>query len=79
MVIGRMTRFSLLFSTISEAESASLGQRALVEYALRLIDSGMSFEEVVERLEADKGRIRLVALLDTLEYLKKGGRISWLL
>ena len=47
-----------------------------MEYALRLIDSGMSFEEVVERLEADKGRIRLVALLDTLEYLKKGGRIS---
>ena len=61
---------------VVDSENASLGQRALVEYALRLIDSGMSFEEVVERLEADKGRIRLVALLDTLEYLKKGGRIS---
>ena len=30
----------------------------------------------MERLEADKKRIRLIALLDTLEYLKKGGRIS---
>lgn len=61
---------------VVDSENASLGQRALVEYALRLIDSGLPFEEIVERLEADKSRIRLVALLDTLEYLKKGGRIS---
>lgn len=61
---------------VVDSENASLGQHALVEYALRLIDSGLPFEEIVERLEADKARIRLVALLDTLEYLKKGGRIS---
>lgn len=61
---------------VVDSENASLGQHALVEYALRLIDSGLPFGEIVERLEADKSRIRLVALLDTLEYLKKGGRIS---
>ena len=38
---------------VVDSENASLGQRALVEYALRLIDSGMSFEEVVERLEGE--------------------------
>ena len=61
---------------VVDSENASIGQHALVEYALRLKESGLSFEEIVERLEADKSRIRLVALLDTLEYLKKGGRIS---
>lgn len=61
---------------IVDSENASLGQHALVEYALRLKDSGMATEEIVETLEKDKSRIRLVALLDTLEYLKKGGRIS---
>ena len=47
-----------------------------MEYALRLIEKGLSYEEILERLETDKSRIRLIALLDTLEYLKKGGRIS---
>lgn len=61
---------------VVDSENASIGQHALVEYALRLKDSGLPFEEIVEKLEKDKARIRLVALLDTLEYLKKGGRIS---
>ena len=61
---------------VVDSENASIGQHALVEYALRLKDAGLGFEEIVERLEADKKRIRLIALLDTLEYLKKGGRIS---
>lgn len=61
---------------VVDSENASIGQRALVEYALRLKDEGLPFEEIVERLEADKKQIRLIALLDTLEYLKKGGRIS---
>ena len=61
---------------VVDSENASIGQHALVEYAFRLKDSGLPFEEIVEKLEKDKTRIRLVALLDTLEYLKKGGRIS---
>ena len=61
---------------VVDSENASIGQRALVEYALRLKDQGLGCDEIVERLEADKKRIRLIALLDTLEYLKKGGRIS---
>ncbi|MCI8528756.1 MAG: DegV family protein [Lachnospiraceae bacterium] len=61
---------------VIDSENASIGQRALVEYALRLKDEGLPYEEIVDRLEADKARIRLVALLDTLEYLKRGGRIS---
>lgn len=61
---------------VIDSENASIGERTLVEYALRLKDGGLHFEEIADRLEEDKVRIRLVALLDTLEYLKKGGRIS---
>ena len=37
---------------------------------------GPTNEEIVEAMEAAKKKIRVVALLDTLEYLRKGGRIS---
>lgn len=61
---------------VVDSANAAIGERTLVEYALQLKDAGCSYEEIIERLEQDKGRIRLIALLDTLEYLKKGGRIS---
>lgn len=61
---------------IVDSENASLGERILVEYALRLKEQGLSAREIVEKLEKEKKNIRLIALLDTLEYLKKGGRIS---
>ena len=61
---------------VVDSENVSIGQRVLVEYALRLKDGGMTALEIVEKLEAEKKNIRLIALLDTLEYLKKGGRIS---
>ncbi len=56
--------------------NATLGERCLVDYALRLKDQGKTAEQIVAELEQGKKRIRLLALLDTLEYLKKGGRIS---
>ncbi|MDE7435350.1 MAG: DegV family EDD domain-containing protein [Lachnospiraceae bacterium] len=61
---------------VVDSANVTVGEHALVEYALRLVDSGLEAVSIVSRLEADKNRIRLVALLDTLEYLKKGGRIS---
>ena len=61
---------------VVDSENVTVGERALVEYALRLRESGMEAREIAEELERSKKRIRLVALLDTLEYLKKGGRIS---
>lgn len=55
---------------------ASVSEQVLVRYAKELVDEGKSFEEVIETIEAVKGKVRLAGLLDTLEYLKKGGRIS---
>jgi DegV family protein with EDD domain len=39
---------------------------------------GESFESVLEILHSTRERVRLIALIDTLEYLKRSGRISWL-
>lgn len=62
--------------SVVDSENVTIGEHVLVEYALRMKDNGMAVEAIVEELERIKKRIRLVALLDTLEYLKKGGRIS---
>lgn len=61
---------------VVDSESVTLGAGILAEYALKLADSGMSGKNIVEELEKKRKDIILVAMLDTLEYLKKGGRIS---
>ncbi len=48
----------------------------LAKYAKRLIADGMSAKDIVARCEDVKARIVLYAGLDTLEYLKRGGRIG---
>ena len=61
---------------VVDSESVSLGHRILIQQGLRYRDAGLSAKEIAEKLEQDKKQIRVLALLDTLEYLKKGGRIS---
>lgn len=61
---------------VVDSQSAATGTGILAELALRLMDGGMSAADVAARLEAERENICLVALLDTLEYLKRGGRIS---
>lgn len=50
--------------------------RMLADYGKKLADEGMSAEKIVEELENLKGRVKVFAALDTLEYLYKGGRLS---
>ena len=61
---------------VVDSENVTVGERALIEYALQLKDQGMDAPSIVEKLETQKKQIHLIALLDTLEYLKKGGRVS---
>lgn len=61
---------------VLDSLNASAGERILVQHALRLIKKGLTAQEVVHQLEEVRGRIRFIALLDTLEYLQKGGRVS---
>ena len=61
---------------IVDSGTVAIGGGILVEYALQLAEAGLRPIEIVEKLEEAKERIIIVALVDTLEYLKKGGRIS---
>ena len=56
--------------------SVTLGQKILVLHAAGLRERGFSAEEIVQRVNALRNRIRIFAGLDTLEYLQKGGRLS---
>lgn len=62
--------------TIVDSENVSIGEHILVRYAMRLRDNGLPASEIAEELNRKKKDVRVLALLDTLEYLKRGGRIS---
>lgn len=61
---------------IVDSGCAAMGSGILVEMALELADAGLDAKAIAEKLEEEKKKIVIVALVDTLEYLKKGGRIS---
>jgi DegV family protein with EDD domain len=61
---------------VVDSENVTIGERILLLRGLELCKQGLSASEIKDRLDIEKKNIRLLALLDTLEYLKKGGRIS---
>ncbi len=62
---------------VVDSLNASAGERILCMHAVKLINEGrLSAAEIVDELNIKKTKIRFLALLGTLEYLKKGGRIS---
>ena len=61
---------------VVDGSTVAIGGGILVELALRYLDEGMDAAEIAAKLDEEKEKILIVALLDTLEYLKRGGRIS---
>ena len=61
---------------VVDSGNVAMGSSILIELAFKLLDEGLSAKEIAEKLEEEKKKVVIVALLDTLEYLKKGGRIS---
>lgn len=61
---------------VVDSGSVTLGSGILTELACKLVDEGLDAKSIAEKLEEEKKNILIVALVDTLEYLKKGGRIS---
>lgn len=61
---------------VVDSRTIAIGGGILADYALTLVDRGLSAQEIAWKLTAKREDVRVLALLDTLEYLKKGGRIS---
>ncbi len=61
---------------VVDSYSVAIGEGILAEYAVKLVEEGKSAAEIAEILTKKSKDIRVVAMLNTLEYLKKGGRIS---
>ena len=61
---------------IVDSEAASQGEALLVREAVRLRDEeGLTAEEIAAVLEQFKKRVRIVAVVDSLKHLQKGGRL----
>ena len=61
---------------VVDSKTVTFGLGLLVEMAARLRDRGLSAREIAEELEKLKERLRFYAVVETLKYLKMGGRIS---
>ncbi len=62
--------------SVIDSQTISVGLGILLQEAVRLAEAGVGREEIVERITAMREKIHLVFVLETLEYLQKGGRIG---
>ena len=61
---------------VVDTKTVTIAAGVLVELAIRLMEQGLSAAEIAARITEERENVHLVAMLDTLEYLKLGGRIS---
>ncbi len=61
---------------VVDSRTAAIGSGILTEYALQLVEQGRSGREILEELMDARKKIGLYAIVDTLDYLKKGGRLN---
>jgi DegV family protein with EDD domain len=62
--------------TVLDGRSVSVGTWMLAEGVQRMLEEGTTLEEVTAWVEAARERLRIVIYVDTLEYLRRGGRIG---
>ncbi|MBQ6877276.1 MAG: DegV family protein [Oscillospiraceae bacterium] len=61
---------------VIDGKSVAIGTAILAEYALSLAEKGCKADEIEKEIAEKREDVIIVALIDTLEYLKKGGRLS---
>ena len=61
---------------VVDSRNVAIGTGILAQLAVSMAEAGADAEEIARELTAQRDNVRLIAMLDTLEYLKKGGRIS---
>ncbi|MFW5790418.1 MAG: DegV family protein [Bacillota bacterium] len=62
---------------VIDSQMLSMGLGRLVLYAKDLVASAeLTFDEIIDKIEAKKDKIEIFFVVETLKYLKKGGRIG---
>ncbi len=61
---------------VVNTNQVTMPQKLLVLEALKMRDQGLSLDEIVKRIRALMEKVCVMAVIDTLEYLVKGGRLS---
>lgn len=62
--------------TVIDSRQLSLGTGFLVETAAKMAEAGSSVDEILRALDNQIQRTRVFAALDTLEFLKRSGRMN---
>ncbi|MGE5601612.1 MAG: DegV family protein [Nitrososphaerales archaeon] len=61
---------------VVDSKSVSIGLGLLVQEAVKMIEAGATRTEIVARLLTLREKVQIVFVVETLEYLQKGGRIG---
>ena len=61
---------------VVDSMSASMGEGMLAEMAVEMSAAGSTAKEIADTLERRRNDLQVYLALETLEYLKRGGRIS---
>ncbi len=61
---------------VVDSLNVACAEQILALRGVELLEQGLSAKEIARELESEREKIHILAILDTLEYLKKGGRIS---
>lgn len=75
-VIARETLKNDKNVSVIDSRSTTLSLGMMVLKAAELAESGLSYEQIVEEIEKYKREVKLLIVVDTLDYLRKGGRLS---
>lgn len=62
--------------SIIDSKMVTLGEAIIVHHAVKLVEEGKSREEIVAKIQDMISKNKTLIIVDTLEYLKKGGRLS---
>lgn len=61
---------------VIDSKTLSMGTGWIILDAARSIKNGLSFEKIEERIETLRANVQVFYILETLEYLRRGGRIG---
>jgi DegV family protein with EDD domain len=62
---------------VIDSGQLTLGLGFQVLAAADAIANGAILDDILARVESIKKRVRVIALLDTIQYLRRSGRVSW--